>query len=59
MGFCERILNDTGVVVAPGIDHDPVDGHRFIRFSFAVSTAQVAEAIERLVPWFAAQGARA
>ena len=58
MGFCERILRDTGVVVAPGIDHDPVDGGRFIRFSFAVSTSLVAEAIERLIPWFAVQGAQ-
>ena len=58
MGFCERILRDTGVVVAPGIEHDPVDGGRFIRFSFAVSTSLVAEAIERLIPWFAVQGAQ-
>ncbi len=59
MGFCERLLRDTGVVAAPGIDHDPVDGHRFIRFSFAVSTALVRDAVERLIPWFAAQPRRA
>ncbi len=59
MAFCEQLLRDTGVVAAPGIDHDPVDGHRFIRFSFAVSTDLVREAIARLIPWFAAQGARA
>ena len=59
MAFCERLLRDTGVVAAPGIDHDPVDGHRFIRFSFAVSTDLVREAIARLIPWFTAQGARA
>ena len=52
-GFCRELLADTGVVAAPGIDFDPVDGHRFIRFSFAVSTAEVEEAIVRMVPWFA------
>ena len=56
MAFCEKLLRDTGVVAAPGIDHDPVDGRRFIRFSFAVSTDLAREAIARLIPWFAAQG---
>jgi len=56
LAFCERLLRDTGVATAPGLDFDPVDGGRFIRFSFAVSTAEVEEAIERMVPWLAAQG---
>ena len=53
--FCRQLLLDTGVATAPGIDFDPVDGHRFMRFSFAVSTPEVEEAIRRLVPWFAAR----
>lgn len=56
MTFCTRLLEETGVACAPGVDFDPVDGHRFMRFSFAVSTAQVEEAIARMVPWFARQG---
>jgi aspartate/methionine/tyrosine aminotransferase len=56
LAFCERLLRDTGVATAPGLDFDPVDGHRFMRFSFAVSTAEVEEAIARMIPWFAAQG---
>ena len=48
-------MRDTGVATAPGIDFDPVNGHRFIRFSFAVSTPEVEEALRRLTPWFAAQ----
>lgn len=56
LGFCEGLLRDTGVATAPGLDFDPVEGHRFIRFSFAISTALIEEAIARLVPWFAAQG---
>ncbi len=55
LAFCRQLLRDTGVATAPGIDFDPVDGHRFIRFSFAVSTALVEEAIARMVPWFAAR----
>ena len=55
LDFCKRLLNDTGVATAPGIDFDPVEGKRFIRFSFAVSTPEIAEAIGRMQPWFAAQ----
>lgn len=55
--FCERLLEDTGVATAPGVDFDPVDGHRFMRFSFAVSTDRVADAVERMAPWFEARHA--
>jgi aspartate/methionine/tyrosine aminotransferase len=55
LGFAMRLLQDTGVAIAPGIDFDPVEGNRFVRFSFAVSTALVEEALARMVPWFAAQ----
>ena len=58
LDFCQRLLRDTGVATAPGIDFDPVDGHRFIRFSFAVSTDRVEDAIARMVPWFQAQPRR-
>jgi len=57
LAFCRRMLEETGVAAAPGIDFDPVHGHRFIRFSFAVSTALVEEALARLEPWFGAQPA--
>ncbi len=59
LSFCEALLRDTGVATAPGIDFDPVDGHRFMRFSFAVSTPLVEEAIARLAPWCAARAAAA
>lgn len=55
LSFCKKLLNDTGVATAPGIDFDPVDGKYFIRMSFAVSTAEIAEAIRRMQPWFAEQ----
>jgi len=59
LAFCKAMLADTGVAAAPGIDFDPLHGNRFVRFSFAVSTALVEEALARLVPWFAAQPPRA
>ncbi|MDE2301489.1 MAG: aminotransferase class I/II-fold pyridoxal phosphate-dependent enzyme [Sphingomonadales bacterium] len=55
MAFCLRLLEDTGVATAPGTDFDPIDGHRFLRFSFAVSTRALETAIRRMIPWFAAQ----
>ncbi|GAA0303787.1 aminotransferase class I/II-fold pyridoxal phosphate-dependent enzyme [Sphingomonas oligophenolica] len=55
MAFCMKLLVDTGVATAPGIDFDPVDGHRFMRFSFAVSTDRIEEALRRIEPWFAGQ----
>jgi aspartate/methionine/tyrosine aminotransferase len=53
LSFCEDVLRNTGVATAPGIDFDPVAGRHFMRFSFAVATAQVEDAIERLRPYFA------
>ena len=58
LSFCQRLLRETGVATAPGIDFDPVDGHHFMRFSFAVSTDRVEDAISRLIPWFHAQASR-
>ena len=55
VAFCEQLLRDTGVATAPGVDFDPVEGHHFMRFSFAVSTAEVEDALSRIRPWFAAR----
>ncbi|QDH73126.1 pyridoxal phosphate-dependent aminotransferase [Brevundimonas sp. M20] len=52
LSFCEQLLRDTGVATAPGVDFDPVQGKRFMRFSFAVSTAEVEEALRRMEAWF-------
>ncbi len=51
--LCKQVLNDTGVVIAPGRDFDPVNGHKYVRFSFAVETSTVEAALERLRAWFA------
>ncbi|MGD9810293.1 MAG: pyridoxal phosphate-dependent aminotransferase [Sphingobium sp.] len=53
MRFCGDLLEDTGIATAPGIDFDPVAGRGFLRFSFAVSTEEVKEALALMEPWFA------
>ena len=49
--FCRRILAETGIACTPGVDFDPIEGHRFLRFSYAGSTADMAEAARRLKAW--------
>lgn len=58
LSFCLKLLEETGVATAPGVDFDPVDGGRFMRFSFALSTPEIEEALARLEPWFKAQPQR-
>jgi aspartate/methionine/tyrosine aminotransferase len=51
--FCERLLADTGLAIAPGVDFDTVAGDSFVRLSFAGPTADIDEALRRLGPWLA------
>jgi aspartate/methionine/tyrosine aminotransferase len=51
VAFCQQMLEETGVAATPGVDFDPARGHRFLRFSFAGSSADMAEAARRLVAW--------
>ncbi|GGC01839.1 pyridoxal phosphate-dependent aminotransferase [Cellulomonas carbonis] len=51
VAWCERLLADTGVALTPGTDFDPVDGHRWVRLSFAASTPLVDEAVTRIAAW--------
>jgi len=47
--WCADVLAATGVALTPGIDFDPVDGHRFMRLSFCGTAAELNEGIDRLV----------
>jgi aspartate/methionine/tyrosine aminotransferase len=53
LAFAQRMLAEAGVAATPGIDFDPVDGHRFIRFCYAGSNADMREAVERIGRWLA------
>lgn len=46
--FCADLLALAGVATAPGIDFDVEQGHRFIRFSFAGSTATIEGALDAM-----------
>jgi aspartate/methionine/tyrosine aminotransferase len=51
MDLTYQLLAETGIAVAPGVDFDPVDGGRWIRFSIAGATADIEEALRRLERW--------
>ncbi|WP_456824955.1 pyridoxal phosphate-dependent aminotransferase [Cellulomonas sp. P5_E12] len=49
--WCARLLDEAGVALTPGTDFDPVDGHRWVRLSFASSVDVVREAVDRIIAW--------
>jgi aspartate/methionine/tyrosine aminotransferase len=51
MAFCRRLLEETGVATAPGVDFDTARGNRFVRMSFAGRPEEMAEALDRLERW--------
>jgi aspartate/methionine/tyrosine aminotransferase len=51
LSFCEKLLADTGVAIAPGIDFDTTRGGSFVRLSFAGPTSDIDEAVARIGSW--------
>ncbi len=51
--FTTRMLAEAGVAATPGIDFDPREGRRFVRFCYAGSNADMREAVERIARWLA------
>ncbi len=49
--FARSMLEAIDVAATPGKDFDPVDGHKTIRFSYAGSSADMAEALDRIEDW--------
>jgi aspartate/methionine/tyrosine aminotransferase len=49
--FARRMLEEAHVAATPGIDFDPANGHRFIRFCYAGAQAEMREAVERIGKW--------
>ncbi|MFT3852132.1 MAG: aminotransferase class I/II-fold pyridoxal phosphate-dependent enzyme [Ilumatobacteraceae bacterium] len=49
--LCSRWLHDLGVATTPGLDFDLARGERFVRFSYAGATADMAAACEALAGW--------
>ncbi len=48
LAFASEILNAAGVAVTPGLDFDPVRGHKTLRFSYARATEDIVEGLKRL-----------
>ncbi|HUO40387.1 MAG TPA: pyridoxal phosphate-dependent aminotransferase [Mycobacterium sp.] len=48
LSFCSKLLTQTGVAIAPGIDFDTVHGGSFVRLSFAGPTSDIHEALRRI-----------
>ncbi len=53
LAFCSKLLADTGVAIAPGIDFDTVRGGSFVRLSFAGPSSDIEEAVRRIGAWLA------
>ena len=52
--FCDRLLRDTGVAIAPGSDFefDSYQGDRRLRFSYCGDSHTIREAMARLKEWW-------
>lgn len=57
LAFAAEILEKAGVAVTPGLDFDAARGHHWLRFSYARSTADITEGLDRLARFM--QGRRA
>lgn len=53
LSFCSKLLDDTGVAIAPGVDFDTVRGGANVRLSFAGPTSDIEEALARIGGWLA------
>lgn len=56
LSLSRRILEEAGVAVTPGLDFDPVRGGKTLRFSYARSTADIVEGLERLARFMKSGG---
>ena len=50
-----EILEHAGVAVTPGLDFDPERGHTTLRFSYARSSEDIREGLDRLRQWMQAR----
>ena len=55
MAFARRMLAEIDVAATPGMDFDPIDGHRALRISYAGTHAEMVEATDRMGRWLGTQ----
>jgi aspartate/methionine/tyrosine aminotransferase len=51
VAFTKEMLADIGVAATPGVDFDAERGGRYVRFCYAGTTADMAEAARRIAGW--------
>ena len=51
VAFTKEMLHDLGIAATPGVDFDAERGSRYVRFCYAGTTADMAEAARRLRGW--------
>lgn len=51
MAFAGKMLVEAHVAATPGRDFDPLQGHRYMRFSYAGSHDEMVEAVARIERW--------
>jgi len=54
--FARDILDEVGVAVTPGLDFDPIRGAGTLRFSYARSSQDIADGLERLARFMRTHG---
>jgi aspartate/methionine/tyrosine aminotransferase len=55
LAFAKQMLEEAHVAATPGVDFDPINGNRFVRFCYAGATADMHEAVARIGKWLAAR----
>ncbi len=53
MDFARKMLAQINVAATPGLDFDPLEGHRTMRFSYAGAEADMVDAMDRIARWLA------
>ena len=56
MAFCQRLLDETGVAITPGVDFDRERGSRTVRFSYCTATEDIEAAMDRLAAFLRRAG---
>jgi len=51
LGFAKQMLEEAHVAATPGVDFDPLNGGKFVRFCYAGSAVEMHEAVARIGKW--------
>jgi aspartate/methionine/tyrosine aminotransferase len=51
LAFTKEMLGEVGIAATPGVDFDAARGKRYVRFCYAGTTPDMAEAARRLQGW--------